>query len=413
MFSGRLLAAAIPALIVLAGCAAQTEPATHVTATAADLNAIGQCTTQEGGSFWYEYRANGGSWTQTTPERYDCPNATPAVSLTPKHISGLTTGASYEFRICGDPDPAGGGAACFDADGELNGTDYDHFVTVRCDTTVAPSALQSAINAQPAGASICLSAGSGGGNVVANKQGQTIQAAVDANGNRAAAVLTGNLLVDATGVTLAQFTVRPTSASGSGGGVVKVQKANATLDHMDVDANGTGSSAVLAGGGSGAADGLRVSYSKLHGTDADTHNHAIYLHLATGGRLDHSWLYDVLGGWILHFNGDVNNYTVDHVVGDNASNRGFLTFFSDDGVNVPDGNTIQDSVFTDAPEFQCNNPGTGNTLVRLTINPYTDECSAYNVQSLSTTRPTYANEAGHQYQVQGRSDFQFTPGPQN
>lgn len=99
--------AAIAALLLLAGCSEETNPATNVTSTSATFN--GTLTWQNGegpGEFWWEYsKDNGATWTQTSRSpfgRLGCsdPSGTCSVPVS-KNVTGLSPDSHYIFRLAG------------------------------------------------------------------------------------------------------------------------------------------------------------------------------------------------------------------------------------------------------------------------------------------------------------------------
>jgi hypothetical protein len=423
----RLLSIALlVSVAAVAGCSGDTDPATNVGVAQADLNGTLNWDNGDGpGQFWWSYReTNSGDtgWQDWTKHSYPHLTSSGSLQASPETVTGLQPGTEYDFRICGNGDKdAPTATACADSNGNF-ATVYDTFVTsADCDTTVAPSSLQSAINAQPNGATICMSAGTGSGSITASKPGQTIRAAVTsgAGGSIADVTLNGRISVTGDDVSLRQFTIVQ-QASDQTAGTVKVTADDVVLDHMDINANAV-HSAVLAGGGAAGeeADGLQIHNSKLHGATASRFDHPLYLFKLTGGTVDHSWLY-LTKGWILHLNGDVNQVTIDHVVGDDSlelgnpmdGHRG-ITFNTDTPGAVPDNNHIQNSIITDAEGIRCENVGTGNVVTNLQMSPYDNMCSSPGVTftNISTADPSYVAE-GSDYRVQGKADFQFIPGPQ-
>lgn len=98
------------AVLVLAGCTEETEPATNVTATSMTLNAtvtIGS--SDKGGVYWFEWsRDNGSTWTQGTHHPWGSQSCTYSGSGTESNpvalhekVSGLVPSSRYLFRIAG------------------------------------------------------------------------------------------------------------------------------------------------------------------------------------------------------------------------------------------------------------------------------------------------------------------------
>jgi glucose/arabinose dehydrogenase len=123
--------------LVLSACNADTEPATQVTSSSATLRANVDWDDGDDAVYWFEYRRVG----TTTWTRDDVRDPPPlagsgrAVTIE-ESVSGLATGETYEYRICGyltGPYSAGTAASpiCFDSDRSSDPPhDYDRFTTV-------------------------------------------------------------------------------------------------------------------------------------------------------------------------------------------------------------------------------------------------------------------------------------------
>jgi hypothetical protein len=106
----RRLAATVVALAgaaVLAGCSEETNPATNVTATSANLNGTLTWKNGEGpGEIWWEYSDdNAANWTATAHTSYPrlaCsdPSGTCSAPVS-KDITGLIPSSHYIFRLAG------------------------------------------------------------------------------------------------------------------------------------------------------------------------------------------------------------------------------------------------------------------------------------------------------------------------
>lgn len=136
----RRLALALLAVITLAGCNAETDPASHVSETTAQANVTMTWEQGEKVTYWIETRPLGGSWTQGKHWTFGpMPIAySGAVGAFP--LSDLQPATTYEYRLCGqrlEPDPTA--TVCFDSEG-ANGTAYDRFTTDGEPTGCTPGA---------------------------------------------------------------------------------------------------------------------------------------------------------------------------------------------------------------------------------------------------------------------------------
>jgi hypothetical protein len=122
---------------VLAGCRAETEPADNVRAGIANLKAKISVDSKQSGQFWWEYRRPGGPWINTVRRRYGGVSATNRIikerlrtdctGISSCTDVRLKSNARYEFRFAATSN--GSGVFYVDADGRVNGTNYDSFVT--------------------------------------------------------------------------------------------------------------------------------------------------------------------------------------------------------------------------------------------------------------------------------------------
>jgi hypothetical protein len=124
---------AVPAL--LAGCNANTQPATDVASTSATLHAA--VSWNEGDFegrvvYWFQTRPLGRqTWTWDDVRTADDIAASGSGSLA-EDVSGLSPETTYQFRACAylvDDQAEHTPAVCFDSKGQAHGTDYDSFTT--------------------------------------------------------------------------------------------------------------------------------------------------------------------------------------------------------------------------------------------------------------------------------------------
>ena len=93
---------AASAVVALAACEGQTNPATSVTHDAATLHASLRCDRDERGDYGGEYRRVGTSaWTQVGRQTFDCGAGADSHEESFR-VGRLQPSTSYEFRVCGD-----------------------------------------------------------------------------------------------------------------------------------------------------------------------------------------------------------------------------------------------------------------------------------------------------------------------
>lgn len=139
----QALALAIP-LALLAGCNAETEPATNIGTTSATLHAKLSASSGERVAWWFRYRdADAFNWTDT-------PHAGPATvgaisdydyAVT---VNGLLEGHTYEYELCGYREAANGYSAAGSAQNPVcaDSTGFGHNPPVDDVVTTAPPAQQ-------------------------------------------------------------------------------------------------------------------------------------------------------------------------------------------------------------------------------------------------------------------------------
>jgi hypothetical protein len=112
-----LTALAVIAVLSLAGCAGQTDPATNTTATSATLHNHVSCNQGEGGKVWWRTKATGGAWVDTAHVPFTCPEGGATDLPLQYQLNGLTPSTHYQFEYCSD---LGGETAgfCVNADGQ-------------------------------------------------------------------------------------------------------------------------------------------------------------------------------------------------------------------------------------------------------------------------------------------------------
>jgi hypothetical protein len=117
----------IGAALVVAGCTAETRPATNVGQTTATLQAHVAWDQGQAGSFWFRYRKTDVSdWTETTHYSFNSMPNSGEADVTGS-LTGLASSTTYEYQFCvQQTQPSPGGTACWNADGQSS---VDHLST--------------------------------------------------------------------------------------------------------------------------------------------------------------------------------------------------------------------------------------------------------------------------------------------
>jgi hypothetical protein len=123
-----LLVAGVLTLVV-AGCSAETQPATNITATQATLHSKDSCQNGDAGTWYFKYRKVGASsWTSGPSHNWTCPSGGATNQDLSQQISGLDKYTDYEYKICGTLN--GSGELCWDRNGDSDSVgNYDTFNT--------------------------------------------------------------------------------------------------------------------------------------------------------------------------------------------------------------------------------------------------------------------------------------------
>jgi hypothetical protein len=141
----RVLAVLLAATMLLAGCNADTKPATNVTSSSARLHAAvswGEGDIEGQVVYWFETRPAGGqTWTQDDVHDAGQFNLAGGGDIA-EDVSGLSPATTYQFRACAYLTNIEGQRSttyCFDSKGRANGTDYDSFTTGGARTVAFPN----------------------------------------------------------------------------------------------------------------------------------------------------------------------------------------------------------------------------------------------------------------------------------
>lgn len=100
------------AALLITGCTASTQPATHITQTSAKLHSQVTWSQGEQGTYWFNYRGVGAVLWQKTPTRNWGPMPSNGGYDVTENLTGLSPATSYEFQFCGTMGPSG--EKCFE-----------------------------------------------------------------------------------------------------------------------------------------------------------------------------------------------------------------------------------------------------------------------------------------------------------
>jgi phosphatidylinositol-3-phosphatase len=101
----------------LSSCSGLTDPATDITSTAATLNARVSCQTNEHGTWWFRWRASGGTWIDGPHQGYECSGGWLSNQPLTYRALNLTPSTHYQFEICAAAN--GFDPHCANADGQI------------------------------------------------------------------------------------------------------------------------------------------------------------------------------------------------------------------------------------------------------------------------------------------------------
>jgi hypothetical protein len=99
---GVVVLAVVATALTLVGCYGSTEPATDVTAGAATLHGKGTANNGPASSYFEYWPTDAPGNKLTTPERSWPAGASGPLS---EHVTGLSSGIAYSFRVCGHDNP--------------------------------------------------------------------------------------------------------------------------------------------------------------------------------------------------------------------------------------------------------------------------------------------------------------------
>lgn len=438
----------MPVLLVallIAACGGHTTGATNVTATTAQLNAVGHCDSADNGRVFWEYRPTStGSWVRhyqngdgrvlpasgSKVDTTNCGSRVPSsgdLNVTDS-IEGLTPGTTYEYRI--GFRYSNGSEVVTDSSGTNGGTNYDTFQTTACtDTQGTTQTAQQFVDeagnqngTATAPAVLCLRGGSQnltGSSELKPHANQYIK------GVSAGTVLNGNIEITPTNthVTLEDFKIVGCFLSCPSG-VASINKAihahanDAHLRYLDISQSGglnnDAQNCLIVGSNTEKVTGFELTNSLSHdcGRDADdNHDHGIYCQSATGAQIIGNWFYRNEGFGIQIYP-DCDNALFE---GNMVANNGWSITLAGEGSAHSDNAQFKYGVAgysyqtsgANAP-ISCYMPGTGSTTLDYVLyDPNysgTTDCGSSLAQTNTlNASPVFENFAGNDLNVTGTS----------
>jgi Right handed beta helix region len=304
------------ALLVLVGCAGQTNRATVVGPSAATLNGARQCVSDIDGRWAWQWRELGAkSWSSGGASQLNCPGGGGALS---HRLSGLRPDTAYQFRLLVDPkEPCNlrVPATChdvypLDANGVVNGTTYDTFTTQpQCDDVQGASeSLAAFVASNPAGTSgdrrvLCLREGTQSiGQVNGLKAWSTLTPRGEADGTKQTVVLNGNLGLGNRGATIEDVRIAgcyaQSGCAADRNKTIDVRASDVTLRHLDITQQGGRNrdvvQCVLIDGGTQPTN-VSLQHSKVHSCGSESSGnmeHGLYCSSALRPLVAGNWFYD-------------------------------------------------------------------------------------------------------------------------
>ncbi len=403
----------------LAACSAQTNDASNITASSAQLNSAINFDQGDGpGELWFEGRPVGGStFIEISGTRQPYGDLAASGSTTFSRTWSNLSPGTYEYRLCGYGDKDFPDAeVCVDDDGYIHSranqgdanTVYDSFSTstgVSCNKVVgAGTSFSSAMSGVSAGQTVCLNSGTYNWGDYTPPSGITITAQ-----NGVVANVFGEARITNPNVSIKNLYLK--AQDGENHAVLSVEDNNFVSQYNDVDTRHVGHvQGYLVGGGS---SGVKILDNVIHGargpagstcssstTDLNQSQfHAIYWYGSTGGEVSRVWMYDNSGYGLHFYSGTGANTTVNQTVTDDSMCSRGNVFDSQTGPVV-----FNQTVITDAGPWSCKSPG-------ATVNNSRSQSgfSGCSGSGNVTADTAYDDEANRNYgnDVSGH----FNPGP--
>lgn len=436
---------------VLAACGGHTTGATNITATSADLTAVGHCDNPDEGRAFVQYRVAGTSnWTrqyldgdgrvfpqtgskqQTDP----CPSRTPSSGESPlsETVEGLRPGTQYEYMV-GFLFSSNGAAGTRDSNEDGDADEIDTFTTTACDDTqgatqTAQQFVDESGNRDGTASDpdvLCLRSGSQNLTGSQELEPHANQYIVGQGPNT---TLNGNIEVTPsnTNVTLENFKIVGCNTTCPAG-VFDVNKvihadANGTrLRYLDISQKGGLNSGefqncVIVGDSSpNKVTGFELQNSKSHdcGDDNDpignNHDHGIYCGWASSPKIIGNWFYRNEGFGIQLYP-DCDNVLVE---GNMIANNGWSITYAGEGSSHSDAGQFKYNVAgytyetgSSRAPISCYMPGTTATAVdNVLYDPNyagTTNCgSALSQTNTLNASPAFENLGANDLNVTGAS----------
>jgi hypothetical protein len=416
------------ALLMLVGCAGQTNRPTIVGTSAATLNGVRQCVSDVDGRWAWQWREVGTqSWSSGGASQLNCPGGGGPLS---HKLSGLKPDTSYQYRLLVDPkEPCNLGvpATChdvypLDANGVANGTTYDTFTTQpQCDDVQGASeSLAAFVASNPAGTSgdrrvLCLRAGAQSiGQLNGLKAWSTLTPRGEADGTKQAVMLIGNLGLGNRGTTVEDVQIvgcyAQSGCAADRDKTVDVRASDVTLRHLDITQQGGRNrdvvQCVLIDGGSQPTN-VSLQHSKVHSCGSESSGnmeHGLYCSSALRPLIAGNWFYDNEGFGIQLYPNCDGALVIGNVVAENggacdvdgsstsaAYVSGFCGFSREN---------VSRSVF---PPIHCGTTSSSQAIDMVLYDPRggTTDCGGVKLASRGTLNadPQFANRAGYDFRM--------------
>ncbi|MEA2417978.1 MAG: hypothetical protein QOE60_184 [Thermoleophilaceae bacterium] len=343
MTGRRVTALAALAVLVLAGCAGQTNRPFGVSSTGAVLTGARQCLSDVDGRWAWQWRELGTqAWSSGGASQYDCP----AKPQTIGHVlSGLKPDTSYQYRLlvdlqqpctlsvpasCGDVYPV-------DANGVANGTSYDTFTTQpQCDDVQGPTeSLAAFVSSNPAGTAadrrvLCLRQGTQTiGQVNGLKAWSTLTPRGEVDGTKEPATLYGDIALANRGATVEDLKIAgcyaQSGCAADRNKTLDVRASDVSLRHLEITQQGGRNADVLQCvliDSAAQLTGVKLEFSKVHSCGSESSgnmDHGLYCSSASGPMIAGNWFYDNEGFGIQLYPNCDGAMAVGNVVAENGA----------------------------------------------------------------------------------------------
>lgn len=430
----RCILVSLAAVLLLAACSGNTQPATSVTSTSATLHAHGKCDSgsPEPCSYYFRY-GTGGTYTNTTTTSGQI--TAPAEADVSENVTGLTPGTTYQYQICGKGDTTTS-YVCVGPDGQ--GSTSTTFTTassgVTCDKVASPGADLTAFdNSLAPGQTGCLHGGSYGSTstqIFFQKSGTagnpitirsypgelaTIQGWLNIGHPSGAAggdyTTLSHLSIDGSNTYANQNQTGCTRTGVSQG--LQINKPNAIFEYNDyyqsvASLRGQG----IGVGFNGSPDNTIIRYNKIHDAGSCTaYDHLIYQSHGNNVQIYDNWMWNEQNGWCMQIYPSPTNSIIHSNVCDHDGSGFTLAGSGSSGHDVYN-NVVQNSTGLSTigdPGSMLSGLGAGasNNKFRDSVgwnNPGgTGSTSGTTVTNITTADPKFVDPANHNYLLQAGS----------